>query len=88
MLEKKLAALSQAILEIHSERQWDKKDIYVRMCMRACVFVCANACAYLCVLHTSKKKKVKLATLIDGDPKAPFSIATTPRCMGGCYSIA
>ena len=24
--------------------------------------------------------KVKLATLVEGDPKAPFLIATTPRC--------
>ena len=26
-------------------------------------------------------------TLVEGDPKAPFSIATTPRCRGRCYSI-
>ena len=32
-------------------------------------------------------KKVKLATLVEGDPKAPFSIATTPRCRVGRYSI-
>ena len=32
-------------------------------------------------------KKVKLATVVDGDPKALFSIATTLRCKGGCYSI-
>ena len=25
--------------------------------------------------------------LVEGDPKAPFSIATTPRCRGGRYSI-
>ena len=24
-----------------------------------------------------------LATLVKGNPKAPFSIATTPRCRGG-----
>ena len=35
----------------------------------------------------SKKKKKKLATIVEGDPKAPFSIATTPRCRGGRYSI-
>ena len=29
----------------------------------------------------------KLATVIESDPKAPFSIATTPWCRGGCYSI-
>ena len=31
--------------------------------------------------------KVKLATVVEGDQKAPFSIATTPRCMEGCYSF-
>ena len=33
------------------------------------------------------KVKVKLATVVEGDQKAPFSIATTPRCKDGCYSI-
>ena len=31
--------------------------------------------------------KVKLVTFVEGDPKAPFSIATTPRCRGGCYTF-
>ena len=31
--------------------------------------------------------KVKLATVVEGDPKAPFSIATTPRCRRGYYSF-
>ena len=26
-------------------------------------------------------------TVDEGDLKAPFSIATTPRCRGGCYSF-
>ena len=30
---------------------------------------------------------VKLATLVEGSPKAHFSIATTPRCREGRYSI-
>ena len=28
---------------------------------------------------------VMLATLVEGDPKAPLSIATTPRYREGCY---
>ena len=28
-----------------------------------------------------------MATLVEGDPKAPFSIAITLRCRGGRYSI-
>ena len=31
-------------------------------------------------------KKVKLVTLAEGDPKAPFSIAITPRYKRGRYS--
>ena len=31
--------------------------------------------------------KVKLATIVEGDQKAPLSIATTPRCRGGHYSF-
>ena len=27
-------------------------------------------------------KSVKLTTLVESDPKAPFSIATTPKCRG------
>ena len=29
----------------------------------------------------------KLATVVEDDQKAPFSIATTPRCRGGRYSF-
>ena len=31
--------------------------------------------------------KVKLVTIVKGKPKAPFSIATRPRCRKGCYSF-
>ena len=31
--------------------------------------------------------KVKLATVVEGDSKATFSKATTPRSRGGRYSI-
>ena len=27
-------------------------------------------------------RKLKLATVVEDDPKAPFSIASTPRCRG------
>ena len=30
---------------------------------------------------------VKLATVVEGDQKAPFSKATTPRCREGHYSF-
>ena len=31
--------------------------------------------------------KVKLAIVVEGDSKAPFLIATTPRYRGGHYSF-
>ena len=31
--------------------------------------------------------KVKLATVVEGDPKAPFPIATTSMCRGGRYAF-
>ena len=34
-----------------------------------------------------KNSKVKLTTVVEGNPKAPFSIATTTRCRGGRHSF-
>ena len=46
-------------------------------------------------MKTGKKKKdtnhvskVKLSTLVEGDPKASFLISTTVRCRGGRYSFS
>ena len=38
---------------------------------------------YMCVCVC----KVKLATVVEVDPKAPFSIATIAKCMRECYSL-
>ena len=54
--------------------------IYIYMCV--CVCVCVCVCMCVCVIS-----KLKSATVVEGDPKAPFSIATTPRCSGGNYSF-
>ena len=37
--------------------------------------------------HLSSINKVKLAIVVEGNQKAPFSIATTPRCREGRYSF-
>ena len=41
------------------------------------MYICVCACMYVLV------RVCKLATVVDGNQKAPFSIATTPRCTGG-----
>ena len=41
-------------------------------------------------IYNQKNKhiyKKKLATIVEGNPKALFSIATTPMCRGGRYSF-
>ena len=34
-----------------------------------------------------KFREIKISKVVEGDPKAPFSIATTHRCRGGRYSF-
>ena len=41
----------------------------------------------VCIAITESREMVKLKTLVEGDPKAPFSIATTPRYSRGGYSF-
>ena len=45
------------------------------------VVLCLSAC-----LPPSPEVKKKLATFVEGNSKAPFSIATAPRCWEGRYS--
>ena len=40
-----------------------------------------------CSLHKYVKIKVKLTTVVKGNQKAPFSIATKQKCRGGRYSF-
>ena len=42
---------------------------------------------YGCQLYSVSCKQVQLATVVEGDQKAPFTIATTPRCRGRRYSF-
>ena len=42
---------------------------------------------YIYIYIYTHIRKVKLATIVEGDQKALFSIATTLRCRGGCYSF-
>ena len=42
---------------------------------------------WIIYLFSHCKCKVKLATIVEGDPKAPFSVATTLRFREGLYSF-
>ena len=44
--------------------------------------LCTN-CAFMCCSYI----KVNLATVVEGNQKVLFSIATTPRCRGEGYSF-
>ena len=43
--------------------------------------------AYIYIYIYIVSKKVKLLAVVEGDQEVPFSIATKPRCRGGCYSF-
>ena len=36
-------------------------------------------------METGRDIKAKLSIVVEGNPKSPFSKATTPRCRGGSY---
>ena len=57
-------------------------SVSVSVSVCACVCVCVSCLVLWCV-----NTKSKLVTSVKGDPKAPFSIATTLWCTGGRYSI-
>ena len=51
--------------------------------MSVCLFWILCKC---CVWgHNVKYRKQSCLPLVESDPKAPFSTATTPRCRGSCY---
>ena len=51
------------------------------------IFLTDNSIDIYIYIYIYIYKLVKLATFVEGDPKASFSIATTTRCRGGRYSI-
>ena len=51
--------------------------VYVHTYIHTYMQAHADACLY----------KVKLLIVFEGDPRAPFSIAMTPRCRGGRDSL-
>ena len=63
---------------------WDY-DIMPYPCHRATFFFLIFTSFRMCCSLSFCIYKSKLATIVEGDPKAPFSIATTPRCRGGRY---
>ena len=58
----------------------ERIHLYNCMCVNIYIYVTVCVCVCVCV-------KVNLVTLVEGDRKAPFSIAITPTYKGGCYSI-
>ena len=74
-------------------------NIYINVCWLLnnliCLYYLLFILIYWSVLDVGSQfqlykncTKVKLATLVEGDQKVPFSIATTPRCRRGRYSIS
>ena len=72
-----------------------KKLLLKLMCIsESLLSILTNSCSRLKIIGCLWKAvgffrkrivKVNLATVVEGNTKAPFSIATTPRCRGGRY---
>ena len=50
--------------------------------IKPCGLFNAKSCYYIYIYIYIKEK---LATVVEGDLKAPFSLATKPKCREGCY---
>ena len=61
--------------------------IFQIFCGKSNIVVCEISRNFKTTTKAPIGQLVKLATLVEGDPKAPFSIATTQRCRGGRYSL-
>ncbi len=70
-----------------------KIDIYIYIYIYVCVCVCVCVCKKErerereSMIEKNAITEKKLMTVVEGDQKAPFSIATTQRCRGGRYSF-
>ena len=62
------------------------KCVYINIYISKCVYVYIYI--YISNMYVRVyKKKVKLATAVEDDLKAPFSIAITPKCSEGRNSF-
>ena len=82
--------------ERESERQRNPCCPYALMIIYLIKFLKNNTTPKITTLNgfillifnmTNTTKKVKLVSLVEGGPKALFSIPTTSRCWEGCTSI-
>ena len=62
-----------------------KRDIYIHVCLCMLVYLHAPNSFHFTTLFLLDI--YLLVIVIEGDPKVPFSIATTPRCRGGRYTF-
>ena len=69
-----ISQLEASCMSSHTEELWSNETVCLWIIMYIYIYI------YICI-------KVKLATIVEDDQKACFSIATTPRCRGGRYSF-
>ena len=65
-------------------KKYDKKYIWKIILIKEIIWIKKIFKSHSCRKQYSK---VKLATVVEGNQKVPFSIATKPRCRGGRYSF-
>ena len=77
--------------------------ICISMCVHICIYIYAIMCVYICICAyidiciciyvcicmciSLYMYMYMLVTVVEGDLKVPFLIASTPMCRGGCHSF-
>ena len=62
-------------------------SLVVSYIFSGCLYVFVKKVQYDFEFSLKSDREVKLVTVVESDPKAPFSKATTPRCREGRYSF-
>ena len=71
-----------------SNSNWLKPSVSrLYFCLTPTCFLCSSAYLHRCISWLTARSRVNMLHLVESDSKSPFSIATTPRCRGGHYSI-
>ena len=66
---------------------WIYQSLHIFMRLHRFIFRIFLLLKQLAMLYYLPISKVKLATVVEDDQKAPLSITTTPRCRGRRYSF-
>ena len=75
-----LSHLCMYVYILHS--RFEYMNIYIYIIVYICIYIYSN---WLCYIHKWERQseRQRWLTVVEGNPKSPFSIANRPTCIGG-----